>query len=67
MGKPSEIVSLVHDYGPRRIVREVYKLSLRLPDPNQKPRGLQLQIVDGDGKKNNNWVVIYPTSLAACR
>jgi hypothetical protein len=48
-------------------ITNVYRLTLRLPEPIKKPRELQLYTLGADGKKNGSWLVIYPNRLASCR
>jgi hypothetical protein len=47
-------------------ITEFYRLAIKLPEPLDKPRELQLDVLDANGKRNSHWLVVYPHRLAAC-
>jgi hypothetical protein len=47
-------------------ITEFYRLTLKLPEHLDKPRDLQLDVVDANGKANSHWLLLYPHRLAAC-
>jgi len=47
-------------------ITDFYRLTIKLTEPLEKPRDLQLEVVDRNGKKNSHWLVVYPHRLAAC-
>ena len=47
-------------------ITDFCRLTLKLPEPLDKPRDLQLEVVDANGKRNSHWSAVYPQRLAAC-
>jgi hypothetical protein len=47
-------------------ITDFYRLTLKLPEPLDKPRDLELDVVDRNGKKDSHWLVVFPHRLAAC-
>lgn len=47
-------------------ITEYYRLAIRLSEPLDKPRDLDLAVLDANGKKNSHWLVVYPHRLPAC-
>lgn len=47
-------------------ITEYYRLAIKLPEPLDKPRDLDLDVLDANVKKNSHWLVVYPHRLAAC-
>ena len=47
-------------------ITDLYRLTIRLSESLDKPRDLELDVMDRNGKKNSRWLVVYPHRLAAC-
>jgi hypothetical protein len=45
---------------------EYYRVAIKLPEPLDKPRDLDLDALDAKGKRNSHWLIVYPHRLAAC-
>jgi hypothetical protein len=43
-----------------------YQLTLKLPEPLDKPSDLKLEAMGANGKRNDHWQTLYPHYLTAC-
>lgn len=66
IGRTGQQVMSLATEGFDKEITDFYRLTLKLPEPLDKPRELDLDVVDANRKKNNRWLIVYPHRLAAC-
>jgi hypothetical protein len=66
LSRRGQQVMLFATRGFDKEITDVCRLTIKLPEPLDKPRDFDLDVVNANGKKISRWLIIYPQGLAAC-